>query len=359
MSKITQRQLFFLIAQIQIGIGFLSLPFDLQKVTDGDGWISVLFAGIVIQILISVIFALLKRFPSLNIYEISISLLGGFVGRIINIFYISFFISTQTIILILYHKIIKNWIAPRTPDWILLALVATVSIYLTRENLRIITRFFIIAFFPFFIILFLSIYSFKDINILYIMPIGSSGILRIIEATEEAVISMLGFEIILVVSPFVLGKKKTQIKTLSLVNLFITLFYTLNVFLCLTFFSPIEIKLIPEPILYMIKVQSFKIIDRTDLIFLSIWIIFITTSYMAYLYVSSVGAAALFNIKSHRKVVPYIASLSFITAIFFNGTTAIKIFSKYITIGSYITIAFIPFSFLLISLLKKAGVNNR
>lgn len=359
MSKITQRQLFFLIIHVQIGGGILTLAFDIQEVAGKDGWISVLISGMFIQILLLIFFALLKRFPDLNIYEISIALLGRFIGKTINMLYVLFFIFTNISLITLYGKLFHTWIAPRTPEWVLLALITAVSIYLIRENLRIITRFFILAFFPFFIILFLSIYSIKDINLLFILPLESSGFLKILEASKETVISMVGFELILVVSPLVLGKKKTQLKTLSAANLFITLFYTFIVVLCLTFFSPVEIKLVPEPVLYMIKDQSFKIIERTDLVFLSIWIIFFTTSFMGYLYVSSVGAASLLNLKSHRKIVPYIGLLTFIIALFLKSQKAIETLSNYNTIASYVVIGFIPISFLLISFIKKGGVKNK
>lgn len=359
MSKITQRQLFFLIIHTQIGGGVLSLAFDVQEVTGRDSWISVLISGIFIQVLILLFFTLLKRFSNLNIFEISIALLGKFIGKIINFFYILFFIFTNVSLITYYGKLLHTWITPRTPMWVLSALITSTSIYLVRENLRVITRFFILAFFPFFTILFLSIYSMKDINILHVMPVGSSGILKILQGTNKCIISMVGFELALVFYPFVLGKKKTQLKTLSVANLFVTLFYTFMVFLCLTYFSPIEIRLIPEPVLYMIKAQSFKIIERTDLVFLSIWIIFFTTSFMSYLYASSVGAASLFNIKSHKKIVPYIGALTFFISLFLKSPKVIEALPNYYAIASYITIGFIPIFFLLISLFKKVGVKNK
>lgn len=359
MSKITQRQLFFLIIHTQIGGGVFSLAFETHKIAGKDGWISVLISGVLIEILILLYFILLKKYPNMNIFEISIALFGKFMGKAITLIYILFFIYTEIALVTLYSRLLNSWIAPQTPTWVLSALITLISIYLVKENLRIMARFFIISFFPFVIILFLATYTVKDLNILYILPVGKSGIINILKGTKESILSMLGFDLILIFSPMVLGKKKTQIRTLTLSNLFITLFYTFIVFLCLTFFSPIEIGLVPEPLLYMIKGQSLMIIERTDLVFLSIWIIFFTTSFMSYLYATCVGTASLLNGRNHKKFIPYISILIFIMSLFFQSKSAEKALLEYVPMASNITIVFIPIFILLIASIKNIGVKNK
>lgn len=358
MSKITQRQLFFLIIHTQIGGGVFSLAFETHKIAGRDGWISVLISGVLIEILILLYFILLKKYPRMNIFQISTALLGKLTGKTIILIYILFFIYTDITLVTLYSRLLNSWIAPQTPMWVLSALITIVSIYLVKENLRIITRFFILSFFPFIVILFLSVYTIKDLNLLYILPVGKSGIINILKGTKESILSMLGFELILIFSPMVLGKKKTQIKTLTLSNLFITLFYTFIAFLCLTFFSPVEIGLVPEPLLYMIKGQSLMIIERTDLIFLSIWIIFFTTSFVSYLYAACIGTVCFFNKESHKNFVPYIAILIFILSLFFQNKSATEALLYYIPIASNVIIVFIPILLLLISLIKNVGVKK-
>lgn len=44
-TKLSRRQYFFIIVQTEIGVGILSLPYDLHSKAKQDGWISLLIGG--------------------------------------------------------------------------------------------------------------------------------------------------------------------------------------------------------------------------------------------------------------------------------------------------------------------------
>ncbi|BBP92756.1 hypothetical protein BsIDN1_63740 [Bacillus safensis] len=50
------------------------------------------------------------------------------------------------------------------------------------------------------------------------------------------------------------------------------------------FFSPAELDVIPNPVLYLLKTITFGVIERTDLIFLSFWVFVILATLSNYLY---------------------------------------------------------------------------
>jgi amino acid permease len=62
-------QLFGFILQTQIGIGLLAFPYELHKASGVDGWISLLLAGGIIQLLLLAYIALCGRFPNRNLFE--------------------------------------------------------------------------------------------------------------------------------------------------------------------------------------------------------------------------------------------------------------------------------------------------
>ena len=66
-------------------------------------------------------------------------------------------------------------------------------------------------------------------------------------------------------------------------------------------FSPAEITIVPEPVLYMLRVIDIHVIQRLDLIFLSIWMVVTSTSILSYAYLGSMGISKLFRIK-HKAV---------------------------------------------------------
>ncbi len=49
-KSITLNQMFFVIIQAQVGISLLSIPFKAHKYAKGNAWISVIIAGLIVQI---------------------------------------------------------------------------------------------------------------------------------------------------------------------------------------------------------------------------------------------------------------------------------------------------------------------
>ncbi|MFZ0369154.1 MAG: GerAB/ArcD/ProY family transporter, partial [Halobacillus sp.] len=68
-TKLSRRQYFFMIVQTEIGVGILSLPYDLHSAAKQDGWISLLIGGVLLQIVLLVIWLLAKRFPDKDFFQ--------------------------------------------------------------------------------------------------------------------------------------------------------------------------------------------------------------------------------------------------------------------------------------------------
>ncbi|PAD47995.1 hypothetical protein CHI09_04845 [Shouchella clausii] len=71
--------------------------------------------------------------------------------------------------------------------------------------------------------------------------------------------------------------------------------YLIVVVACYTSFSAGELKLLPEPFLYLIKSFSFPIVERIDLIFLCLWSVIVITTYGIYVYCGVIGTMTLFR----------------------------------------------------------------
>ncbi|MFP3803160.1 GerAB/ArcD/ProY family transporter, partial [Paraburkholderia sp. SIMBA_027] len=63
----------------------------------------------------------------------------------------------------------------------------------------------------------LSIWLPKEIQ--FILPVGSAGVKNILLGSNNALLAMLGFEALLFLFPFVIGKSKGMLKTVSYANL--------------------------------------------------------------------------------------------------------------------------------------------
>jgi spore germination protein (amino acid permease) len=303
--------------------------------------------------MIVVIWVLCRRFPGATLFEFIPKILGGLVGKILSLAYIFYYIAVASLILILIGNI-KVWTFPNTPSWIIFACIISSAIYLVKENLRIIARYHMLISFSFIILIFLFLGVLKYLNVLYILPLGGSGALSILKGSKEAFIAMLGFDLLLVLYPFTQGNEIQRVKAASLANLGVTILYTFITICTLMFFSPEELKIVPEPVLYVLKALEYTVIERLDLVFLSVWILTVSASFMSYLYIASYGITKIARLKHHKKVVPFVGAICFCIALI-PGDNLLKIeaWSKIISYAGLIFSVLIPILLLLLAILFR------
>ncbi|OPA79211.1 spore gernimation protein [Paenibacillus selenitireducens] len=351
-DQITPGQLAFLVVQTQIGVGLLMLPSQVHTAAQGDAWISVLIAGLLVQFFIVVLWCLGRRFPSLTLYDYLPALLGRYIGKLVHLVYAAYFILVSSYIIINFAKTIRDWVLIETPQWIVIGMMTSVCIYLVRESLRTIARFFVLVFFCNIALIIIVSCAYLHVNFLYILPVGQAGIWKITKGVHETMAALAGYEILLICYPFVKGGSVAKIKAVVFANIFSTLLYAFAVFTSLIVFSPQELKLLPQPLLYMVKALGFKLFERLDLYFLSLWMVVATTSAIGYFFMASKGVANLFRQQSnHRKAVPYTAALVFIIALIIQDPLLIDTIGKILSITGYVFIIGIPFVLLMISVL--------
>jgi spore germination protein (amino acid permease) len=359
-NKITNTQLIFMIIQAQIGVGILSLPHDVAVVAKQDGWISTLIAGLISQAIIIMIWLLCRRFPSLSLYQLIPKLLGKILGKVLILCYSMYFMITGSLVLARYNDIIDKWILPRTPNWVTMILILLTCIYIVSAGLTSIARFYMLVSPILLLLLVLIAYSMKDANFLYILPIGDQSIPTIFSGTKEAAFSMLGFELFLFIHPHVQSSMNDKLKAITIANTFVTLYYTFMVFAGLVYFETnADIALTPEPLLYMIKAYSFEIIERTDLFFLSLWLMVVATSIANWLLLSSIGLSSLVR-KSYAPFLPLVAGIYLLLALIPDKNKDFESFNQFLGPTHYIFIIMIPLLLLIVSIVfsKKEEVNK-
>jgi spore germination protein (amino acid permease) len=352
-STINNAQLFFIIFQTQVGVGVLSLPSSLYADAGTDGWITLLITGGAIQLIIFILYFLSERFPSLSLYEFAPKIIGKYAGFVISVLYIAFAISTAVIVLELFETTIKTWILFRTPMLVILLLLTVSGTYLAVGKIKVMGRFYQFVSILILPLIVMSAYTLKDADIRYILPIGQNGFGTILKATQKGIVSMLGFEIVLFIYPYVQNKGKAALKSLTLANIAVTSLYTFLTFTTFVFFSPNQLEMIPDPLVYMLKGVSFIIVDRVDLIFLSIWIISVMTSYVSYLYIAGRGIQRLTKRKKTTWPILIAAIIALIFSTLSHDRYTVEMISGYHAKASYFFAFGFPLILLLISLLFK------
>lgn len=191
----------------------------------------------------------------------------------------------------------------------------------------------------------------------YIFPIIEAGWWNIVRGAKETITVMYGFEIILIAYPFVQGSPAARLKAISIANGFVTLFYTFTVWICFIVFSPKQVELIPEPVVYLLRSLHIGIVDRADLIFIPMWMTTVVVSIASYFCASSTGIGHIFKLDKHQKAVPIVGLISFSIACFFDIPEELEVIANFTDHITYIFIVILPLLFLLYAILwnKKGG----
>ncbi|MCR8658730.1 GerAB/ArcD/ProY family transporter [Paenibacillus endoradicis] len=353
-NKISQFQLFFIILQTQIGIGVISLPYDVYRISSNDAWISVFIAGLFIQIGIIVIWLLCRQYPQQTIFELMGNIVGKYIAYILKIGYFTYFFLSAILIAFQFGEKVNIWILPLTPIWVIIVLLILISVYCVKENLKVMARFFVVVSLLLVVLLAFTLFVLKDINFLYILPIGESGFSNMVKGSTKATFAFQGFELMLVVMPYCLGKGIGKLKVALTANGFVTIFYTYLTFITITYFGTAALKFIPEPILYIMKFKYFNIIDRVDLVFFSIWVVSVATSFMMYLYLSSIGITHMFR-KTDRTNFVYFsgaAMLIIVLSIPVNNKV-IQALENFTNIYGILFLFIVPLTLLVVSVIRN------
>lgn len=266
-STVTRGQLFFMIMKFEIGVDILSLPYRIHLIAKGGGWISVLIGGMLIQLIILLCWLLLRRFPNSSIYQIMMRITGRWIGAILVIAYAAYYLLMGTSVLVNAYDVINRWMLQNTPRWAILVLFMFTSIYLVRQNLRTIARVLVLISFLIAPMMLLISYGIMQTNLLYLLPLTEAGWPQIISASTESLMAMFGFEFFLVVLPLVQGTSKSKLGTITAASAVVSLLYGFTVFICSTAFSPQQLSMMPEPVIYLLRSIPLGTMDRADFCF--------------------------------------------------------------------------------------------
>ncbi|MGA9289681.1 MAG: endospore germination permease [Anaerobacillus sp.] len=352
-NQISSAQFLFIIFQTQVGVGVLSLSANLYSEAGKDGWITLLVAGVGFEIAIFIIYFLSKRFSTSTIYEYASKVVGRPIGLLISIGYIAFACVTAILVMELFDTTIKNWILLRTPSWAILMLLAITGTYLALGKLKVIGRFDQFVSFLIFPLVFMVAYTLKEADLRYILPIGQQGLGPIIKTIPQGFFSMIGFEMALFVFPYLQNKGKKALISLTLSNIAATTFYSFLTFSTFVVLSPKQLEMLPDPIVYVLKGTPFQLVDRVDLLFLSIWTVAVLTSFVSYLYIAAIGVKHLTKRKNKKWPVIFTSLVIFLLAVLPHDTYTIEILSGYQAKASYFFVLGIPLVLLIVSVIFK------
>ncbi|WP_404405777.1 GerAB/ArcD/ProY family transporter [Jeotgalibacillus malaysiensis] len=354
-NEITGWQLFFLIVQTQIGVGILSLPKDISAEAGHDAWISLILGGIIIQLLLLIFLWLLLRAGEISYFDMIIKSFGKLAGNILVFCYLVYILYILTVSNLSFTKVLSDWIYVDTPKELLVILFLLPAAYCAGSKIIHVARFSMIVscLLPLLILLLIPVYSSPEF--IHLLPIGSEGLPAIIGGMKASMLSYIGFEAFLYFSKYVKSNREKELKKAAWSTSFVLLFYLFMIISTQLYFHVKEILVVPYAVLYILKSLSFVIMERIDLIFLTLWIVVALTSFINYLFVAAEETKLLFNLKSHQRVIMFIVTSVFVLSLFINEKQSIIKLQSLVPYAAVIFTVILPLATLCIYLLFRKG----
>ncbi|MEC1521378.1 GerAB/ArcD/ProY family transporter [Neobacillus niacini] len=301
--------LFFIIHSVQVGVGLAGLPRVVYLVAKHDAWISVFLAGMITSIVLIFMVQMLKQYDSADLYGIHVDVFGKWAGQSLNFIYMIYMTSTFFIILMNYIEIVQVWIFPTLPTWQLSLVLILIVIYAVYGGIRVIVG---VAFFSVIGTVWLVIVLFVPLqfgDFTHLLPILNVNAKQLVMGAQSTTLSMLGFEIIMFVYPFVKEKHKSML-FVQIGNLFTTIIFTLATLISIVFFASNSLEKTIWPVLSMFKIVRLPNLERFEFIAVSFWMLIILPNMCFYLWAASKGFSRILG-KRQKSGVWIIAIVTF------------------------------------------------
>jgi spore germination protein (amino acid permease) len=358
-ETITGRQLISLVFMAQLGTEVLSLPHAVADNAGHDTWLAVLLSGLVAQAGIVLIWWLGGRYPTRNFYAYTTLILGKPIGASINLLYGCYYTLSGLLLASLYTDILRRWIFVRTPSWVIMLMFLIVCGYaatLTLRKLAYVSQSFMtFSYIAFLLIVLSGIYGLDVRNLL---PVISVGWVPVMKGVYTALSAYIGYDLLLYAYPYVkIQSKKKLLLAMTLANAFTIMYYIAVCLVCTMKFSLEQLKVIPEPIVFILKNYRVEILQSFDILFLIFYICIVSATIYVYFFM----AAKAFH---HLRVeglgkqhiwVWTIVSVSFIGGFFMTKRSSILQVSSIQDRLSIILIIVLPIVLLMISALRGTG----
>ncbi|KQL46200.1 spore gernimation protein [Brevibacillus choshinensis] len=338
-NEITLLQYIFFIHVLQVGLGVLTMPRELAESAGTDGWISILIGWAIANAASLIIIQVMKRHPEATIIEIVTFYFGRWIGGGITVLIALYFIVAAIIVLFSAISLLKVWVLTHTPTYVIVILLMIPTYLILHSNLRVLGRYNELVFYLSLWMPFLLAMTLRESHLIHLLPVLKDGWMKVLLTAKSTVLSFFGFETAFFLYPFLQKKQAASIGIViaNTLSMLVFLFVTLVAF---AYFSPDEITLYTWPTLSLLKVIEIRFLERVDIVFLSVYMFMLSTTWIPYMFFALFSTSQLLGKQDHSGPLKVFACLTIVLSFFFDPSfiqleAMTKMWSKYGLIFAY------------------------
>ncbi len=317
--KLSRRQFFWIFATFEFGMTALLTVTPAIEAAKQDAWISFIVASLAALMITLMALKLSLYYPKQTLVEITQTILGKWAGKIAIIPYLLMWYSVIGIILRQSSDFIAISMFDKTPIYMIALLILFLLIYVTYQGgISGIARCSEIAGPIIYLILITALFlSLSNIHLQPILPIyADSQWLNIVKGSLSP-LSFFGESImVLMLTPFA---KDKNITSSVMWGVAIACFTTcISVAIVIMTFGPILGSRIWYPFLLIVRfISIIGFIQNIDVLIVTAWILSTFIKLSLYFFITSYGTAQWLNIKNWRRVIWFVAPISYTFGLIF------------------------------------------
>lgn len=303
MERISPHQFMILGAAVLMGTTFLPVAWVVTEASGRDGWMSVL-PGFAVAIPYGLmVLSFLKRYPQKNLLQISETMFGKWIGKMIGILYISITGYFGGLLLAQIGDIYQASIMPLTPLGVFYLGVLLLVLYLVSSGIEVMARFTEVIFPLITIFLVLNlVLSIPRMEQGELLPILSEGFTPLFKGGLKLAPFVMEYMLFLaVLLPFLpTGKQEfIQLKTGLWRAVFLVGFLNMLVVLMqIMVFGPHETIRLAYGLLLLGKmVEVSRTVAGVESLFLGIWLGANVIKVSAFFFMTTWGLETVFNLR--------------------------------------------------------------
>ncbi|WP_413367550.1 GerAB/ArcD/ProY family transporter [Lysinibacillus sp. 3P01SB] len=340
-----------IISANQVGVGVMGFQQQLYQHAKQDAWISVIISFLLAHLVIFIMIKTLEIYQTNDIYEINQDIFGKFIGNFLNVLYITYCGSIFFVILKTYIEVINTWVFYNLSPWFLSATLLLLLIYTFTGTLKVIVG---VSFFSFvitYVWLFSLIPPLEYAEVNYLLPVLESSIVDILKGTYSMTFTIVGFEILNIVYPYIKDKKKVnRYAHLGLLGTLIMYFPILLV--SLMYFSGEQLSKTVWPTLTMLSIVRLPFIERIDIFMICFGVVIILPNLCLYAWAVYRGVNSIIKISLSAFIWAF-SGLMFILSCLVQTMTQLNDISAIFTHVGFFTVFVFPFFLYFLALIKR------
>jgi spore germination protein len=360
-DKISSTQVWMFVVLTMIGIGIFTLPRAVAEAAGTDGWIATILGGLLGLLDFYIMSRLVIKFPEDTMVEVARKVLGKYLALpVVAIFWIYLLLSTAGMLRI-FGEVIKMTLLNRTPLEVIVITMIIVTLILVRCGLEVIARFDQAVFYVLFLTSVLGLgFAVIQADFTNILPFMRTPPIKFLSGAYQTIYTYAGFEMILLISPYVKEPKKVFRAGVTAFAIVIPT-YVAAVLFSFGFFKLEALKKLMWPTMALIRAIEVpgSFIENLEGIIITQWVLFSYTSIIAYVFGLALIPQRIMKKKEFKYFIPLVLPLTYMLAMLpDNIIEAYDYLNKSILYAGAPALLVIPPLLLVTASIRKLGVKK-